>query len=309
MLGTVINIFKIPDLRKKILFTVAMLCIYRIGFAIPVPGIDQAKLAAGNGQTDSSSPLGRVADYLQMFTGGRLDQSSLVRSWYHALHFGVDYSDAAGRSDACTSQTAAGRADGLQEDTGIYAISDGAALRYSGDDVSENDGRICLSGHVRHGDVYGYCRYDGGNDFPDVARRADRRIRHRQRYKPYHHGRYYCQNAMGDRPVLAQYGLVGRRRSRQIWPDADDFPAGVICVCGGRSDSDHSGTAANSDSAGKADARPSYVRRAEALSAAACQSRRRYADHLRVELDDVPAGDIRPVAEGLADFKCGRADI
>ena len=38
MLGTVINIFKIPDLRKKIIFTVVLLCIYRIGFAIPVPG-------------------------------------------------------------------------------------------------------------------------------------------------------------------------------------------------------------------------------------------------------------------------------
>ena len=34
-------------------------------------------LAKEMGQTDSSSPLGRVADYLQMFTGGRLDQSSL----------------------------------------------------------------------------------------------------------------------------------------------------------------------------------------------------------------------------------------
>lgn len=77
MLGTVINIFKIPDLRKKIIFTVALLCIYRIGFAIPAPGIDQARLSHEMGQTDSSSPLGRVADYLQMFTGGRLDQSSL----------------------------------------------------------------------------------------------------------------------------------------------------------------------------------------------------------------------------------------
>ncbi|OHB56380.1 MAG: preprotein translocase subunit SecY [Planctomycetes bacterium GWF2_50_10] len=78
MLATFVNIFKIPDLRKKILFTVAMLCIYRIGFAIPVPGFDQSKFAAEMGQNrDSSSPIGRVADYLQMFTGGRLDQTSL----------------------------------------------------------------------------------------------------------------------------------------------------------------------------------------------------------------------------------------
>ena len=59
MLGTIVNIFKIPDLRKKILFTMVLLCIYRIGFAIPAPGIDQAKLAAAMGQTDTSSPLGQ----------------------------------------------------------------------------------------------------------------------------------------------------------------------------------------------------------------------------------------------------------
>jgi preprotein translocase subunit SecY len=77
MLATFVNIFKIPDLRKKIIFTIALLCIYRIGFAIPVPGFDQARFAAEMGQRDSSSPIGRVADYLQMFTGGRLDQTSL----------------------------------------------------------------------------------------------------------------------------------------------------------------------------------------------------------------------------------------
>ncbi|MCK4958367.1 MAG: preprotein translocase subunit SecY, partial [Planctomycetes bacterium] len=77
MLGTVFNIFKIPDLRNKILFTVVLLCIYRIGFHITVPGFDQAAISAAAQQRDSESPLGRVAEYLQMFSGGRLDQTSL----------------------------------------------------------------------------------------------------------------------------------------------------------------------------------------------------------------------------------------
>jgi preprotein translocase subunit SecY len=77
MLGTALNIFKIPDLRNKILFTVALLCIYRIGFHIPIPGFDQEKIAKVVGERDSESPLGRVAEYLQMFTGGRLDKTSL----------------------------------------------------------------------------------------------------------------------------------------------------------------------------------------------------------------------------------------
>ena len=41
MIGTVVNIFRIQDLRNKILFTVALLAIYRIGFHIPLPGFDQ----------------------------------------------------------------------------------------------------------------------------------------------------------------------------------------------------------------------------------------------------------------------------
>ena len=76
MFGTIINIFKIPELRKKIIFTLLMLCIYRVGFHVPVPGVDQAQMKK-LAQSSSDSPFGRVADYLQMFTGGSLRQSSL----------------------------------------------------------------------------------------------------------------------------------------------------------------------------------------------------------------------------------------
>jgi preprotein translocase subunit SecY len=77
MLQTVVNIFRIPDLRNKILFTVALLIIYRIGFHIPVPGFDLTKLAEMTQSRDTSSPLGRAAEYMQIFTGGTLSQSSL----------------------------------------------------------------------------------------------------------------------------------------------------------------------------------------------------------------------------------------
>ncbi|MCK5272920.1 MAG: preprotein translocase subunit SecY [Sedimentisphaerales bacterium] len=76
MFGTIVNIFKIPELRKKIIFTLLMLCIYRVGFHVPVPGVDQAQMKK-LAQSSSDSPFGRVADYLQMFTGGSLRQSSL----------------------------------------------------------------------------------------------------------------------------------------------------------------------------------------------------------------------------------------
>ncbi len=75
MLGSIINIFKIRDLRNKILFTIALLVIYRIGFHIPVPGFNyDAQIAAAN-QADTA--FGKAAEMMRMLTGGRLDQSSL----------------------------------------------------------------------------------------------------------------------------------------------------------------------------------------------------------------------------------------
>ncbi|MBN1763833.1 MAG: preprotein translocase subunit SecY [Sedimentisphaerales bacterium] len=78
MFNTLLNIFKIPELRNKIIFTVILLCIYRVGFYVPVPGVDQGamrELMSRGG--DTSSPFGRVADFMQMFTGGSLRRSSL----------------------------------------------------------------------------------------------------------------------------------------------------------------------------------------------------------------------------------------
>ena len=77
MFGTVINIFRIPELRNKIFFTIAMLIIYRVGFHIPVPGFDQAKIAQVSQSRDTDSPLSRATEYMQMFTGGSLSRSSL----------------------------------------------------------------------------------------------------------------------------------------------------------------------------------------------------------------------------------------
>ncbi len=43
MMQTIRNAFKIEDLRKKILFTIGILAVYRVGSVIPVPGVDIAK--------------------------------------------------------------------------------------------------------------------------------------------------------------------------------------------------------------------------------------------------------------------------
>lgn len=77
MLGTIVNIFRIQDLRNKILFTVALLMIYRIGFHIPNPCFNQQRIEEAAASKDTDSPIGRAAAYLQLFTGGNLRQSTL----------------------------------------------------------------------------------------------------------------------------------------------------------------------------------------------------------------------------------------
>ncbi len=77
MLRTVFNIFKIPDLRNKILFTLSLLIIYRVGFHIPNPCFDQAKIAEVTQHRDTESPIGRATEYMRIFTGGTLSKSSI----------------------------------------------------------------------------------------------------------------------------------------------------------------------------------------------------------------------------------------
>lgn len=64
--------FKIPDLKKKIIFTVALLTVYRIGSYIPVPGIDGQALAQFFQRIQGT--LFGIAD---LFTGGALSNATI----------------------------------------------------------------------------------------------------------------------------------------------------------------------------------------------------------------------------------------
>src|SRR5205809_1190001 len=61
------NIFRVPDLRKRVLFTLAMLAVYRLGSHIPTPGIDAAKLADAFKNTGGS-----LLGFYDLFSGGNL---------------------------------------------------------------------------------------------------------------------------------------------------------------------------------------------------------------------------------------------
>lgn len=78
MLQAFLNIFRIADLRSKVLFTLGMLVIYRIGFWIPLVGVDQSALRkAAEDATQESTGFGRIAEFASIFSGGSLSQSTI----------------------------------------------------------------------------------------------------------------------------------------------------------------------------------------------------------------------------------------
>lgn len=73
MLSIYRNMFKIPDLRAKIFFTLAMFAVYRLGATIPVPGIDLDAVELFQTQQQS----GGIYGLLNLFSGGALEQFSV----------------------------------------------------------------------------------------------------------------------------------------------------------------------------------------------------------------------------------------
>ena len=72
MLDSFRNIFAIPDLRKRVIFTFALLAVYRIGCIIPTPGVDPTALLELM-ESLRSTMLG----FLNTFTGGSLERAAI----------------------------------------------------------------------------------------------------------------------------------------------------------------------------------------------------------------------------------------
>ncbi|MEK7537132.1 MAG: preprotein translocase subunit SecY [Patescibacteria group bacterium] len=70
-MNKILKLFKIPDLRKRVVFILALLVIFRIAAAIPVPGIDTSRLAQFFSQN-------QLFGLISLFTGGGLETLSIV---------------------------------------------------------------------------------------------------------------------------------------------------------------------------------------------------------------------------------------
>ena len=76
MLQGLANSFKIPDLRKRILFTLGLLAVYRIGAFIPTPGVDGAALAQFF-ENIAKTQGGTLFGIMNMFTGGAMQRLTI----------------------------------------------------------------------------------------------------------------------------------------------------------------------------------------------------------------------------------------
>ena len=81
MFKTIINAWKVKDIRTKMLYTLLLIVVYRLGSFIPVPGVDAEALSQLVSQYD-------FLNFLDLFSGGPLSQFSqtTLKIIFKAMH-------------------------------------------------------------------------------------------------------------------------------------------------------------------------------------------------------------------------------
>ncbi|QDQ42060.1 SecY translocase [Methylacidiphilum kamchatkense Kam1] len=77
MLNAFVNIFKIPELRSRILFTLGVIIIIRLGSAIPCPGVNPNVLGEFFRTVVDQQAQGSVVGMLNLFSGGALENCAI----------------------------------------------------------------------------------------------------------------------------------------------------------------------------------------------------------------------------------------
>ena len=238
MVSAFLNSVKIPELRRRILFTLAVIVIVRLGAAITTPGVNQAVLQewfrsaltekAGGG-------VGGAVQFVQRWRAGKL-RDLFVR--HHALHQRIDHDAVADGGDSAAGPAGPGRRRPA-EDHAVHALRDGRRFAFSR--------ATCWRMSFQHPEAYhidaaGNYRHDPAawdsagrrsgmdvshrhGDFahhrhavPDVAGRSNHRARHRQRHFADHYHRHRGALARGAGPGLENLRAFGpdRQPARSI---------------------------------------------------------------------------------------------
>ena len=76
MLDALVKIWKFKEVRLKLLFTLGALAVYRLGFMVPLPGVDIGQMMSFSQQARESD-FGNLLVSMQMFSGGSISQATL----------------------------------------------------------------------------------------------------------------------------------------------------------------------------------------------------------------------------------------
>src|SRR3989338_9143914 len=76
MLSALVNAFKIPDLKKRLIITGALVAVYRVGCYVPTPGINAAALAEFFARV-AKTQGGTIFGIINMFSGGAMERLTI----------------------------------------------------------------------------------------------------------------------------------------------------------------------------------------------------------------------------------------
>ena len=88
MFKTIRNAWALPDLRKKLLFTLFIIIIFRIGSVIPVPFLNPDAL---RGLMDTVAGSGSALGYLDMLSGGAFARCYVICNVNYSVHQRIHY--------------------------------------------------------------------------------------------------------------------------------------------------------------------------------------------------------------------------
>lgn len=77
MLSAYLNCFKIPELKKRLLFTFAMIALVQLTAAIPCPGIDPVRLKELFNNLNSNAGSSGIMGMLSLFSGGAMEKFAI----------------------------------------------------------------------------------------------------------------------------------------------------------------------------------------------------------------------------------------
>ena len=296
-----LTIFKVPELRRKILFTAMLLAIYRIGFYVPLPIVNQAQLRNWEEQ-QSTNTAGKLFGTVAMFGGTSIGMSTIfglgIMPYISASIIFQLLGSVVPSLEAMMKEGESGRKR-INEYTryatvGLCAVQSAFWVQYM-----MSPQMNVVSPQYRdfwHGLVC-VCIMTAGTIFLMwVGEQIDE---------------YGIGNGIS---LLIMAGILARvpvalkglwdNSTSKLTPEPGKYGIITICSCcwpvhrgGRRGDRDHREPAANPDPVGQARARPAGLRRDPAVPAAEGQPGRRHADHLRLQPAHLPLVRLQqPVA-------------